>query len=65
MRSPGPRRAPRQGGRAKNQFYEELDYNNVFFMKKRDPIFAGMLSWYVPGLGQYYSGQYVKARSFL
>lgn len=60
-----PVRRPARADEQKKQFYDELDYNNVFFLKKRDPIFAGMLSWYVPGLGQYYSGQYVKGTVFL
>jgi hypothetical protein len=34
-------------------------------MKKKDPVFAGMLSYYMPGLGQYYSQQYVKGTVFL
>lgn len=60
-----PARTPARAAEQKSEFYDELDYNNVFFLKKRDPIFAGMLSWYVPGLGQYYSGQYVKGTVFL
>lgn len=60
-----PQKPPARAADQKSGFYDELDYNNVFFMKKRDPIFAGMLSWYVPGLGQYYSGQYVKGTVFL
>ncbi len=60
-----PARGPARTDETKSGFYDELDYNNVFFLKKRDPIFAGMLSWYVPGLGQYYSGQYAKGTIFL
>lgn len=29
-------------------------------MQKVDPIMAGVMSWYVPGLGQLYSGDYFK-----
>lgn len=58
-------KAPAKAAERTSELYDELDYNNVFFLKKRDPIFAGMLSWYVPGLGQYYSGQYVKGTVFL
>ncbi len=31
---------------------------------KKDPIFAGALSWYVPGLGQIYSEAYLKGAIF-
>ena len=31
---------------------------------KKDPIFAGALSWYVPGLGQIYSEAYIKGALF-
>lgn len=44
---------------------EKLEYDRDFFEKKKDPIFAGMLSWYVPGLGQYYSGEVGKGTFFL
>ncbi len=44
---------------------ENLEYNRAFFDKKKDPIFAGMLSWYMPGLGQYYSGDVLKGTAFL
>lgn len=44
---------------------ESLEYNRAFFDKKKDPIFAGMLSWYMPGLGQYYSGEIVKGTAFI
>jgi hypothetical protein len=32
---------------------------------RKDPILAGALSWYVPGLGQFYSGAYLKGAAFL
>jgi hypothetical protein len=32
--------------------------------EKKDPILAGALSWYVPGLGQIYSGAYLKGIAF-
>lgn len=44
---------------------ESMRYDSALFVKKKDPIFAGMLSWYMPGLGQYYSGEYVKGTVFL
>jgi TM2 domain-containing membrane protein YozV len=44
---------------------EDLEYNPYFFERRRDPIFAGFLSWYVPGLGQYYSGRIWKGTAFL
>jgi TM2 domain-containing membrane protein YozV len=31
---------------------------------KKDPIFAGALSWYMPGLGQMYAGDLVKGGVF-
>ncbi|HDP79367.1 MAG TPA: hypothetical protein ENN21_00835, partial [Spirochaetes bacterium] len=39
----------------KDAAMELPEYDSVFFIKKKDPILAGMLSWYMPGLGQYYS----------
>ncbi len=44
---------------------ELMEYDNVFFTKKKDPVLGGMLSWYMPGLGQYYSEQYIKGTVFL
>ncbi len=44
---------------------KNLDYDSAFFERKRDPILAGILSWYVPGLGQYYSGNIWKGTAFL
>jgi TM2 domain-containing membrane protein YozV len=32
--------------------------------QRKDPILAGALSWYVPGLGQMYSGAIVKGAAF-
>jgi hypothetical protein len=32
---------------------------------RKDPILAGALSWYVPGLGQFYSGAFLKGAAFL
>ena len=31
---------------------------------RKDPILAGALSWYVPGLGQFYSGAFLKGAVF-
>ncbi len=44
---------------------EQLEYQRAFFERKKDPILAGILSWYVPGLGQYYSGEIGKGTIFL
>jgi hypothetical protein len=44
---------------------EALPYDSGLFIKKKDPIFAGMLSWYIPGLGQFYTGNYIKGTAFL
>jgi hypothetical protein len=49
----------------REDFLEKLEYDQAFFEKKRDPIFAGMLSWYMPGLGQFYSGEILKGTFFL
>jgi hypothetical protein len=32
--------------------------------QRKDPILAGALSWYVPGLGQMYSGAFLKGAAF-
>ncbi len=37
---------------------------SAFSQTKKDPIFAGALSWYVPGLGQIYSEAYLKGAIF-
>jgi hypothetical protein len=42
-----------------------LKYEKALFDKKKDPIFSGMMSWYMPGLGQYYCGRVVKGTAFL
>ncbi len=65
--------APQRGAAAKAEpprrdnlnTLEKLEYNPVLFERKRDPILAGILSWYVPGLGQYYSGEIAKGTAFL
>lgn len=44
---------------------EMLEYDSSLFMKKKDPLFAGMLSWYIPGLGHYYSEEYLKGTVFM
>lgn len=44
---------------------DDIEYSPYFFERRRDPIFAGFLSWYVPGLGQYYSGRIWKGTAFL
>jgi len=31
---------------------------------RKDPILAGALSWYVPGLGQFYAGAFLKGAAF-
>jgi hypothetical protein len=35
-----------------------------YLNSRKDPILAGALSWYVPGLGQIYSGAFLKGISF-
>jgi hypothetical protein len=35
-----------------------------FTAGRKDPILAGALSWYVPGLGQMYSGAFLKGAAF-
>lgn len=32
--------------------------------RPKDPLLAGVLSWYMPGLGQFYSGRYLKGSVF-
>ncbi len=55
---------PAQGADGKPML-DSMEYDSVLFAKKLDPIFSGMLSWYMPGLGQYYSGEYLKGTIFL
>lgn len=31
---------------------------------RKDPLLAGVLSWYMPGLGQFYAGKYLKGSIF-
>ncbi len=35
------------------------------FQQHKDPILAGALSWYVPGLGQFYAGSIIKGATFM
>ena len=37
---------------------------NKYKDSRKDPILAGALSWYVPGLGQLYSGKLLKGAAF-
>jgi TM2 domain-containing membrane protein YozV len=37
---------------------------NDYAKSRKDPILAGALSWYVPGLGQMYSGAFLKGAAF-
>ncbi|MBU1075870.1 MAG: hypothetical protein KKH98_01165, partial [Spirochaetes bacterium] len=37
-------------------------YSDSF--QRKDPILAGVLSWYMPGLGQFYAGKYLKGSIF-
>ena len=39
-------------------------FSDVTIHAKKDPIFAGALSWYMPGLGQMYAGDLVKGGVF-
>ncbi len=57
--------AARPASRTDLETLQNLEYNSAFFERKRDPILAGILSWYVPGLGQYYSGKIWKGTAFL
>ncbi|MCX7677651.1 MAG: hypothetical protein N2316_00365 [Spirochaetes bacterium] len=50
---------------AELKILEQLEYQKAFFERKRDPILAGILSWYIPGLGQYYSGEITKGTVFM
>jgi len=38
--------------------------DNDYAKSRKDPILAGALSWYVPGLGQMYSGAFLKGAAF-
>lgn len=41
------------------------DEIKVLFEKKKDPLFAGILSFYMPGLGQFYCDEKLKGAIFL
>jgi len=46
-------------------FVPILGYSdNISTYVRKDPILAGALSWYVPGLGQMYSGSILKGAVF-
>lgn len=62
-RAPSPKSKATKASEMK--ILEQLEYQQAFFERKRDPILAGILSWYVPGLGQYYSGEIGKGTIFL
>jgi TM2 domain-containing membrane protein YozV len=64
LRTDGPY-AAKSPGKADLETLQNLEYNSAFFERKRDPILAGILSWYVPGLGQFYSGKIWKGTAFL
>ncbi len=40
--------------------------SNIFpqRIERKDPLLAGVLSWYMPGLGQFYAGKYLKGSIF-
>lgn len=63
--SAAPRPAQRPPSAPSDSELRSIEYNRYFFERKRDPVFAGILSWYVPGLGQFYSGEVVKGTAFL
>ena len=45
---------------------EQEEYETMVLLEqKKDPLFAGILSMYMPGLGQYYSGEVIKGTAFL
>lgn len=39
--------------------------NNLLTIQKKDPLFAGVLSWYMPGMGQLYSDEILKGSIFM
>jgi len=44
-----------------------LQFNSHIYcdrIEKKDPFLAGVLSWYMPGLGQFYSGKYLRGSIF-
>jgi TM2 domain-containing membrane protein YozV len=43
---------------------ELSEYDQVCGIDLRNPVFAGFLTWLVPGLGQFYQGRYAKAVIF-
>lgn len=57
--------AQQRGKADRRKALETLEYDPSLFMKKKDPFFAGILSWYIPGLGHYYSEEYLKGTVFL
>lgn len=45
-------------------FTTTAGYSEDIYRSKKDPVLAGALSWYVPGLGQVYGGSVVKGAVF-
>ena len=41
------------------------DEIKTLFEKKKDPVFSGILSFYMPGLGQFYCDEKLKGAAFL
>jgi len=42
-----------------------LSFADEELKPRKDPILAGALSWYVPGLGQFYAGSIFKGATFM
>jgi len=42
-----------------------LSFGEEELKLRKDPILAGALSWYVPGLGQFYAGAIFKGATFM
>ncbi|RKY01081.1 MAG: hypothetical protein DRP54_04310 [Spirochaetes bacterium] len=45
-------------------FTSAAGYSQEVYYGKKDPVLAGALSWYVPGLGQVYGGSVIKGAMF-
>ncbi|MFW5770284.1 MAG: hypothetical protein ACOCX9_02505 [Spirochaetota bacterium] len=55
-----------QAGDDRSFHIPEEEYETMVLLEhKKDPLFAGILSMYMPGLGQYYSGEIAKGTVFL
>ncbi len=41
-----------------------VDHSYCDYYNRKDPLLSGVLSWYMPGLGQFYCEKYVKGSIF-